>query len=271
MRFHLSLLAAACAVLLAGAPAALADEPGASDTRAVHYYLSLGDSLAASEQPNGDLGHGYAEQLFEELKASNPTLELVKLGCSGETTHSMIFRNPCGYPHGSQLAEAVSFLHAHGQFVRLVTINIGADDVFLCILTGDQDCLDAGFASVSTNLAAILSALRDASGPDVPIVGMNYYDPFLAFWFFSPTAAQLSEQMVVQFNDLLGSVYSAAGDPVADVETAFSTTDWTLVGGIPFNVLRICQWTWMCSSNPDVHPNTAGYGVIGLAFEDVLP
>jgi lysophospholipase L1-like esterase len=77
--------------------------------------------------------------------------------------------------------------------------------------------------------------------------------------------------MVVQFNDVLDSVYSAAGEPVADVETAFSTTDLTLVGGIPLNVLRICQWTWMCTNNPDVHPNTAGYGVIAQAFEDVLP
>ena len=30
-------------------------------------YLALGDSLAASFQPNGDTHHGYAEQLFENL------------------------------------------------------------------------------------------------------------------------------------------------------------------------------------------------------------
>jgi lysophospholipase L1-like esterase len=271
MKCLLSLVAVLCAALFAGSSSARAESPGSSDVNALHYYVSLGDSLAASEQPNGDFRHGYAEQLFAKLKANDPTLRLVKLGCSGETTNSMIFRNPCGYSHGSQLAQAVSFLHAHSQLVRLVTIDIGADDVFLCILNGDQSCLDAGLASVSTNLAAILSALRDAAGADVPILGMNYYDPFLAFWFFSPAAAQFSEQMVVQLNDVLGSVYSAAGDPVADVETAFSTTDGTLVGGIPLNVLRICQWTWMCTSNPDVHPNTTGYGVIAQAFEDALP
>jgi hypothetical protein len=76
--------------------------------------------------------------------------------------------------------------------------------------------------------------------------------------------------MVVQVNDVLGSVYGAARDPVADVETAFSTTDWTLVGGIPLNVLQICQWTWMCTGSPDLHPNTAGYGVIAQAFLDAL-
>jgi hypothetical protein len=99
---------------------------------------------------------------------------------------------------------------------------------------------------------------------------MNYYDPFLAYWFGSPGAAQLSEQMVAQFNDVLESAY---GPAVADVEGAFSTTDFTPQppDGIPLDVLRICQWTKMCTSSPDVHPSTDGYGVIAQAFEQVLP
>jgi lysophospholipase L1-like esterase len=270
-----TLLSAAAAMTLMAAPPGLSiaapDSPAASDTHAVHYYVSLGDSLAASYQPNGDFTHGYAEQLFADLKAHDPTLRLVKLGCGGETTASMIFDNSCGYPHGSQLAEAVSFLHAHRQFVRLVTLDIGGNDVLLCVFYRDQGCLDAALPSMATNLATIVSTLREAAGPDVPIVGMNYYDPFLAFWFSDPTAAQITEQMVVQVNDVLGSAYSTASDPVADVETAFSTTDWTPVDGIPLNVLRICQWTWMCTNSPDIHLNPAGYGVSAQAFLDALP
>ncbi len=53
--------------------------------------------------------------------------------------------------------------------------------------------------------------------------------------------------------------------------SAFSTTDTTPVGGIPLDVLRICQWTWMCTTNPDIHANDDGYGVIAEAFEQVLP
>jgi lysophospholipase L1-like esterase len=253
--------------VLTGLSIATADDP----SHAVHYYLSLGDSLAASSQPNGDVTHGYAEQLYASLKATDPKLELVKLGCGGETTASMIFHNPCGYPHGSQLDEAVSFLHAHRQFVSLVTIDIGGNDVLLCVFQLDQGCLDAALPSVASNLATIVSRLREAAGPDVPIVGMNYYDPFLAFWFSDPTAAQTTEHMVVQFNDVLGSVYGAAGDPVADVETAFSTTDFTpQPDGLPLNVERTCEWTWMCSiGDPDL--NTAGYGVVAQTFEEVLP
>src|SRR5215472_5834825 len=70
------------------------------------------------------------------------------------------------------------------------------------------------------------------------------------------------------------ALVTSAGDPVADVTSAFSTSDFTLVDGIPLDVLRICQWTWMCASpplGPDIHPNTAGYGVIAQAFKNALP
>jgi hypothetical protein len=50
------------------------------------YYVSLGDSLAASYQPNGDLDDGYAEQLYAYERHRVPGLQLHKLGCSGETT-----------------------------------------------------------------------------------------------------------------------------------------------------------------------------------------
>jgi lysophospholipase L1-like esterase len=292
MKRLLFVVAIVAALALVSSGRALADSPvaGNTNTNAVHYYVVLGDSLAEGDQPNGDVGDGYANQLYAVLKADDPTLQLENLSCGGETTSSMISgveptgnlgsRYFCAPPgpdreelaHGSQLADAVAFLRAHSQFVSLITIDIGGNDVGLCVYQLDQACLADGLAAIKQNLALILSALREAA-PGAPIVGMNYYDPFLAFWFSDPTAAQTTEQMGLQLNDVLGSVYGAAGDPVADVETAFSTTDWTLVGGIPLNVLRICEWTWMCDPTygPDLHANTAGYGVIAQAFKQVIP
>ena len=115
----------------------------------------------------------------------------MKLGCPGETTASMITpdlpfegrnaHNPCQYPHGSQLAEAVSFLHAHQKFVALVTIDIGPNDLFR----------GGGVPAITTNLPVILAALREAAGPGVPIIGMNFYDPFLApVWFSNPHVSE---------------------------------------------------------------------------------
>jgi lysophospholipase L1-like esterase len=282
-RFFSKLRMASGGALLSAAMALPA--VGLANMRPV-YYVALGDSLATGAQPppsgelNGLLGangtnRGYVDDLYAAERATVPNLQLRNFGCGSESTQTMInggasFDIVCGYERTSQLAEAVAFLQAHQGQIAFITIDIGANDAALCILNGDQSCLDAALAPMSTNLATILSALRAAAGPDVPIVGMNYYDPFLAFWFFDPAAAQLSEKMVLQFNGVLGSVYGSAGDPVADVETAFSTTDWTLVDGIPLNVERICQWTWMCSVS-NIHANDDGYGVIAQAFEGALP
>ena len=283
--------AAVAGVLLAAA--APGSAPAASsDSKAPVYYLSLGDSLAAGEQPTLPPGQnfgdeGYADQLYAIKHATIPNLHLVKLGCGGESTASMITAVPtvevpgigpvpyegrgdhyyCSYPHRSQLAEAVNFLHAHHGFVSFVTLDIGANDI-------GQLGFVAGQTQIRANLPVILSALRDAAGPGVLIIGMNYYDPFLVVWFSDPAALPAEVLSGVVLNTMLASVYTAAGDPVADVASAFSTTDFMLVGGIPLNVLRICQWNWMCASpplGPDVHPNTAGYGVIAQAFGNALP
>jgi len=41
---------------------------GAAEAQmAPHYYVALGDSLAEGFQPNGDVGHGYADQLYAAL------------------------------------------------------------------------------------------------------------------------------------------------------------------------------------------------------------
>ena len=278
--------------MLAGMVTAAPAPAASSDSKAPVYYLSLGDSLAAGGQPTLPFGQnfgdeGYADQLYAGEHATIPNLQLVKLGCGGESTASMITAVPtlqlpgigpvpyegrgdhyfCSFPHGSQLAEAVNFLHAHRGFVSFVTLDIGAGDIFAL---GDV----AGRAQIRANLPVILAALRDAAGPDVPIIGMNLYDPFLVVWFSDPAALPAEALGAVDLSTVLESIYTAAGDPVADVTSAFSTSDFTLVDGIPLDVLRICQWTWMCASpplGPDIHPNTAGYGVIAQAFKNALP
>jgi lysophospholipase L1-like esterase len=242
--------------------------------------VSLGDSLAAGFQPDGTVGQGYADQLFTALQAKIQTLQHVKLGCYGETTVTMTSGGVCPYSHGTQLAEAVAFLQANKTSVVLLTIDIGANDVNCSItMPLDVGCITQASTAVATNLSSILTTLRAAAGPGVPIVGMNYYDAYLAFWLQGEggrAAATDSKQAFVKFNDTLEGIYKAAGSPVADVEGAFSTTDFATkvvspdFGTIPLNVARICQWTWICAAG-DIHPNTEGYGVIARAFLKVVP
>jgi lysophospholipase L1-like esterase len=252
---------AAVAVLIVGVAGANAAGGGA------RYYLALGDSLARSAQPNGDFQHGYTEQLLARLQAQDPSLRLVKLGCGGATTTDMVYGSSdpsCAFPHKTQLAEAASFLQAHRRSVSLVTIDIGANDL-------------PDLGAIATNLPIILAQLRNAAGPGIPVVGMNYYDPNLGtIWLGGGSLADLNAEIgfAVAFNNFLEGFYTNAGDPYADVESAFQVTDTTLVNGTPLDVIRECLWTWICFPpplGPDVHANTAGYGVIAQAFLDALP
>lgn len=278
--------ALAIVLSLAIAQPAAAIGPGQSGDHAPLYYLSLGDSLAAGVQPIGVSANlyrsdqGYADQLFAMAREWYPNLELVKLGCPGETTGTMIDGGICAYDHGSQLDEAVSFLHAHGKFVAFVSIDIGFND-FPC-QTG-LECLPPGAATIGRNLPTILGALREAAGPETPIVGATIYDPFLAYWLTGPEGQALARLSVaaaiVPLNQMLTGIYSQAGMPVADVEGAFSTTDFTTMeplppfGEVPRNVARLCQWTWVCAPapfGPDNHANALGYHAMAEAFAAVL-
>jgi len=277
--------AAAVAVTACSGPATPAGLEAGSVP--ANYYLALGDSLSQGVQPDGTgtsvpTRQGYADQLYAVLHRSQPTLQLVKLGCTGETTATMIHGGICRYRGGSQLAEAVAFLTAHRGHVVLVTIDIGANDPEDCgtaaSLRAVVACVGTDLPGAISNLGTILARLRAAAGPGVRIVGMSYYLPALAEWrngFTGQAIAWLSERLAAGYNNLLERAYTDSGVRVANVFGAFETSDFGNeaavpgIGTVPRNVARICQWTWACASpprGPNQHANQAGYGVIARAF-----
>ena len=242
------------------------------------YYLSLGDSLSRGVQPSRtgvlvETNQGYVDDLYTYYRLRHPELRLVKLGCSGETTETMIAGGVCSYPLGTQLAEAVQFLKTHQ--VALVTLTIGADNILHCISAGgiDRDCVTNGASDAAVDLPQILAALR-AAAPGVTIVAMNYNDPLLGLWRFGTdgqTLARESLQITLSFNSLLEGIYGAFHVPVADVAQAFRITDLRPLPllDVPVNVFLALTWTWIGLSpplGPDVHPNAVGYAVIAGAF-----
>jgi lysophospholipase L1-like esterase len=249
------------------------------------YYVALGDSLAAGyASPSGQ---GYVNDLLADLLKTSPDLQLVDLGCSGETTTSFIEDDFCGYPAGSQLAAATAFLAAHRGSVALVTIDIGGNDYLGCL---DADppsynakCIQTTGELVKTNLTLIMSQLHAAAGSSVPFLGMNYFDPFLDYWpdgSTGRTVAKESVPVVGTVNSLLSSVYTAAQAPVADVEGAFETTDLhtkvkTSFGLVPVAVDNTCMWLdYTCAKGQGGFGDdtvAAGSAVIAGAFEKVLP
>jgi len=249
------------------------------------YYVALGDSLAAgfASPP----GQGYANDLLTYLQATVPNLQLVDLGCSSETTTTMIEGGICSYPLGSQLAAATAFLAAHQGSVVLVTIDNGGNDYLACLDSQppsyNAQCISNTNKSVTANLTTIMSQLRAAAGPTVPILGMNYFDPFLDYWPEGASGVAIAKESVTVLgtvNSTITSVYAAFSAPVADVATAFQTEDlshkikspW---GRVPVAVDNTCNWLdFTCARGQGGFgddTNAAGSSVIAGAFEKVLP
>jgi lysophospholipase L1-like esterase len=233
---------------------------------------------------------GYANLLFAAQQGSHPGLVLHQLGCDvTETTRTMLRGGgQCTYEHRSQLADAVAFLRKYRGSIAFVTIDIGANDIEVCVkeLDIDDECIKNAFIQIAANLPPILAALRLAAGPNVPIIGMNYYNPILAFWLaFGPEApddnpgqllAKESAEKLAALNALLGAIYRFFGMPVADVAAVFHSVDFAPLvpfpgfGNVPRNVAMVCGLTHMCTE-ANIHANADGYEAIASAFLAVLP
>ena len=249
----------------------------ATSTPTPSYYLALGDSLSQGYQPGlGNTTQGYVDDLYDTLKVNQPDLQLDKLGCSGETTGTMINGGVCTYPEGSQLKAAVAFLASHKGEVKYLTLDIGANDVDNCAVGGsiNTSCVAAGLQTIGKNLVTILGAITSADGRTPLSVGMTYYDPFLASYLTGTSGkevATLSVGLAAALNTELSVEFSLYGLHTADVSGAFQTGTFAPqvntppYGKLPTNVHNICTFTYMCSLS-NIHANPAGYALIASVF-----
>lgn len=290
------LIAAACLTALTMACSAIDPAPdpapvnteGYSTGANLIYYVSLGDSLSQGVQPVGSGGaqentsQGYANDVYTHYRPKlGSTFTLVKLGCSGETSTSMLTGagSPC-YRQGSQLATALAFIKAHRSRIALITIDIGANDIVPCVsgTSISASCKKNGFAEATRDLPKILSAIRKAAASTTVIAGMTLYDPWLAYYLLGGAGRTVAEQsltLIEQLNQLLTTEYRTYGVKKADVQGAFDTTDYTQAdipegGTAPLDVARICDWTWMCTSHLNIHANASGYQQIANAYVRIV-
>ncbi len=264
------------ALSIAGASSAQSPSSGSG-----HYYLALGDSVPVWNGPNS-----YPYQLGSYYASGTPGLQVVDMACSSETTSTMIANSLCAPgPTHSQLDEATAFLEAHQGSVALITVDIGGNDVVNCANgTGiDVSCVLAGLTTLQTNLKMILTALRQAAGPSVPIYGMNYFNPFLGDWVAGAAGQSFAQSSVSElsvFNQVLEQVYAMQGVPVADVATAFDVNDLTdLVssqwGQVPVAVNNACTLLDITCVEGQLEgfgddPVLAGADVIAKTFEQTI-
>jgi hypothetical protein len=168
--------------------------------------------------------------------------------------------------------------------VALVTIDIGGNDVVGCVSASDPTtCFTQNLAVMKAQLTYILDALRQAAGPNVPIVGMNVFDPILGDWL-GPKATRAEATTGVSAVSLLDSTmnadYIAAHSPVAKVEGAFDSTNMTHFvsskwGRVPVAVDKACSLLDIVCHEGQAEafgddPNDAGAKVIAKTFEQAI-
>jgi lysophospholipase L1-like esterase len=282
--------ATACVVALASCstdgspPESSAPSSSAAPTSdsAPAAYLALGDSVpfgfrggAMAEFSDPDNFIGYPELVGEELG-----LEVINASCPGETTASFLDAkaqsNGCdnslrsgfgfrtAYPlhvsydsvDQSQMDFAVNTL-TENEDIELVTVQIGANDAFICQQTTPARCSDPADVqtlaqTVQTNLGTILSRLRDEAGYDGQIVVVTYYALNYSDAFGATTQALGSG---------LAQVAEANGADVADGYEAFRARA-TEAGGDSIEAGLVLP--------DDVHPTEEGQQLLADAVTAVV-
>lgn len=270
------------ALLAVIAPVGAAAHPSHHD----NGYLALGDSVAFGFRPpevtvasaylNAKNFGSYAEDL-----AGFDTLTLANASCPGETTGSLItagaqsngcensLGSPTGYRTnfplhvaygGTQLAFAVQYLQAHPD-TRLVTISIGANDLFICQQTTADHCTGADFAvalgQISANLTAIFSALRNQAHYRHRLVTLAYY----SLSYTDPV--QIAGAQALN-NALVGPTLKFHG-VVADGFTAFQDAS-AVAGGDPCAAGLLVP---LPNGTCNIHPSPYGHAVLAGAIQKV--
>jgi len=250
-------------------------------------YLALGDSVAFGYRPpavtppadyfDADNFVGYPQDL-----AAARSLRLANASCPGETTASMITAgaqsngcensvgSPVGYRSmfplhvtysGTQLAFAVDYLRSHPR-TRLVTINIGANDLFVCQATTADRCTGADFPAalqqISQNLTTILTALRRTA---------HYHHNLAVLTYYSLNYADpVQVAGTTALNAALTAVATQFGGLVADGFAAFLHASQGFGGDPCAAGLLIALPGGGCN----IHPSPLGHQILAAAVDDVI-
>jgi lysophospholipase L1-like esterase len=267
---------------------------------AVEYDVSVGDSYAAGYQPVASARahrdtHGFAYQVVDLARARGYRFILRNFACGGATATSILQQVGCSlpapgpdvvsYPTRTQVAAADRFIARHHGKVGLITVSIGGNDILGCTAAANFiSCLTQALPGIETNLHELLTGLRQAAGPGVPIVGLTYPDVFLGLYTSKdPSDQSLALASIGAFerlvNPALETEYSDVSAAFVDVTKAAGayvplteTTPWPSApsGRIPVAVADICSLTYYCGLH-DVHPTARGYRVIARLIVATLP
>ncbi|HEX6512931.1 MAG TPA: SGNH/GDSL hydrolase family protein [Chloroflexota bacterium] len=285
----IGLAGSAMVVAVSLVPALPASATPLTGHTATGTYLALGDSVAfgyvppqAVPAPNyfdASSFVGYPEDVAQALH-----LQVSNASCPGETTASFFVpgaqSNGCenspgssvGYRtefplhvqySGTQLWYALAYLALHRHTTRLVTIDIGANDVFLCQETTADHCastaeVQAVLKKIQVNLAIIYALIRDVARYHGPLVALTYY----SLSYSDPTQVAGTEEL----NSAIASVTEKFGGKVANGFAAFEGPSLA-AGGSPCTAGLLIK---LADGTCNIHPSPAGHQLLAKAIEDVI-
>ena len=217
---------------------------------------------------------GYPEYLAQRLGE-----HVANASCPGETTASMLiagaqsdgYENSVGSStgyrtldplhvryQGTQTQYALKYLADH-KHTRLVTIDIGANDAFVCEATTADACSSpadlAGLATeLTTNLDAIFQELRTVAGYQGPIVALTYY----SLSYSDPTQVATTRFL----DSIIAAAATANGVLVADGFTAFAGPAASF-GGDPYAAGLLIR---LPDGTCNIHPSAQGHQLLAGAI-----
>ena len=165
---------------------------------------------------------------------------------------------------GTQMQYALRYLAVHRD-TRLVTIDIGANDVFLCEETTADACaspaeLEAVLQEIQANLTTIYTLIRDVAHYHGLLVALTYY----SLSYSKPPSDQ--EVGTEALNSVIASVTEKFGGKVADGFAAFEGPSAAFGGSACAAGLLIKLPDGTCN----IHPSPAGHRLLAQAIEDVI-
>lgn len=273
MRIRIASALSAAALLVLTALPAGADSNG-------HSYLALGDSVAFGFNPIL-----YEEQLltgvifspgvfvgYPDTVARTFGMKLTNASCPGETSGGLIARTPAQdylclpyvmkFPlhttySGSQLEFAIHYLRTHPT-VRLVTMDIGANDVFKCL--GQPACAANGLpsvlATIDFNLRYIYGQIRNVAHYHHALVTLSYYS--LSYDEATASGTSALNAQVIDATEAYGGIVASGFD--AFKSPALATPDKS---SCEAGLLIVT------ATNPlkcDVHPSPVGRDLLAAAI-----
>jgi lysophospholipase L1-like esterase len=241
-------------------PSASASPVAAADPT----YLALGDSVAAGTGAQDPASEGYVPVLAgllsdrfgcDDVEAAGCPVRVRNLAVPGATTATLL---------RDQLPPALDVLREGGD-VRVVTVTIGGNDVFVPILRAcaqspqAPSCAEAvrtAIGAVDQGVDRLLAELTAAAGPGTTVAVMTYYDPLAACRLapLQPLAEQVLEGTAAEdgLNDVLRARAAEHGAVVVETRDRL-TAPQDFVGGLD------------C-----LHPSSGGHARIAAAFADAL-